>query len=145
MSVPELIHTSHFTKMEHIFPLREISDERVQELLQHITPLVRNRKDDDALYEIELPEKLRTTAFTWDPTFTKRVDEASLIHLAVITTYHSCGYALLFKPDIAEVLAQIPTDLADQVAAFETLGENVEIINDTFYGHKTFTRLYRRE
>lgn len=139
------MRTTNFTMKSEIDPLLNISDEKVAELLLRIKPLVPNGNDDGKLWEIELPEDLRRTAFRWDPKFTKPSDVTPKYILEEITTYHRCGYIGLFKPDIVEVLAQIPEDLLDQVVAFDVQfndGPDV-IVKGDFYGHKTTTILYR--
>jgi hypothetical protein len=126
--------------------IREITDERVQELLEHIKPLAPNPDDGGALYEIELPADLRHTAFRWSPKFTKKADLSRYHVLETLVTYHSCGYIGLFKPDIPEVLAQIdqlPDEIRYQVVAFDVLFDGLEMMTADFYGHKTKTVLYR--
>ena len=123
--------------------LDSITEERAGELIQQIKPLVRNV--DGVLCEIEIPDLFKT-AFTWGPTFTK-VCEDKLAVVGAIHTYHRCGYHMFFKPSIAEVFAQIPEYLIDDVQSFETLfsDELIEIIEGGgFYGHGTTTILYRR-
>ena len=39
--------------------------------------------------------------------------------IAQITTYHKCGHPLLVKPSVYEVLYQIPSELLNDVVAFE--------------------------
>lgn len=47
-----------------------------------------------------------------------------------INTYHTYGHPAMFKPSIAEVLAQIPDDLLGSVSAFEVSGPgHVDDIN----------------
>ena len=79
----------------------DITDARISDLLLRITPLV---KVGDDLYRFE-PVDPRTTAFTWGP---KVVGAPVQVRpRGWITTYHSWGHPSLFKPSLAEVLAQI--------------------------------------
>lgn len=136
-----LVHTSHLTDKEEINALRAISDERITELLTRIRPMCEN---GEGMHYVQPPElaDIRTTAFRWSPVLMEQVDLSQLQELAVITTYHSCAYHMLFKPDLAETLAQIPTELVDQVVAVDVSPDFIEMVHGTFYGHKTLTRLY---
>jgi len=67
-------------------------------------------------YYIEDPN-LFDVAYTWEPKPTTRA--TGLRPVRDIITYHAWGYYALFKPSIAEVLAQIPAELCEQVVAFE--------------------------
>lgn len=136
-----LVHTSHLTDNDEINALRAISDERLTELLTKIRPVCDYA---DGLHYLQPPEfaDIRTTAFRWSPVRLERVDLDAHQELGVITTYHSCAYHMLFKPDLAETLAQIPADLVDRVVAVDVLFDHTEMVHGTFYGHKTFTRLY---
>jgi hypothetical protein len=120
-----------------------ISDEEIAEMLTYIKPLVCFKGDSGEQAFIALPDNLRNTAFRWDPVITEKADMSRFHVLAEIETYHTCGYHMFFKPTIPEVLAQIPKDLVLQVAAFQVLIDDVEIITDGFYGHKAKTILYR--
>jgi hypothetical protein len=88
---------------------------------------------------------LRGIAYAWEPKpswwpfFLGR-----LTPLREITTFHTWAYYGFFKPTIAEVLAQIPEDLVDQVVAFEILDmiNDNEALNDGY--HVAITRLFGR-
>jgi hypothetical protein len=69
-----------------------------------------------------------------------------------IRTHHTYGYYGFFKPAIAEVLAQIPEDILEQVVAFEIikwpqdaddLNKELEALNAGY--HVAITRLYSKE
>lgn len=102
-----------------------ISDEELNRRAACIKPLVRQ---GDVLHTITQP-CLRTIAFTWSPAFT---GEAPAVRkVATLTTYHTYSYYGFFKPTIAEVLAQIPAELVEQVDAFELIGpEGVDDLNN---------------
>lgn len=97
-------------------------------------------------YYIE-PVDLFSVAYTWDP---KPAAPATGIRpIRDITTYHGYGYYGMFKPGIAEVLAQIPEELTDSVVAFEIikapetsddLNREQEALNAGY--HVATTRLY---
>ena len=87
--------------------------ERVEELCRKIQPVISFGKERYYIKKVD-PEKI---AFTWDPKKTKRARK--LKPLKDITTYHTYGYYGMFKPSIAEVLAQIPEELLAATRAFE--------------------------
>ncbi len=121
-----------------------ISDERLRELFEKIKPVVDFGKK--GLRYIK-QEDLRNIAYTWDPKPAKKAK--NLYNLCDITTYHSYGHYVLFKPSIAEVLAQIPKEHLDKVIAFEIvkspetaddLNREREATNAGY--HVAMTRLY---
>lgn len=103
----------------------KINNERITELLARIRPCVRKK---DKLHFIG-PLDPRDVAFTWNPTLEGEAP-SDLPVLAKIRTLHTYGYYGLFKPSLAEVLAQIPADLVGKVTAFETHGPQTA---DDFY------------
>lgn len=127
----------------------EISGKRVKELYKKIKPIVRfdnrnyrmEQNDDGIPYFIEDVDPFET-AFTWGPKPTKEATNIELF--LVITTFHKFGAPALFKPSIAEVFAQIPTDIIDKVVAFETLSDNLSVKNCIGYYHFTHTKLYKK-
>ena len=90
-----------------------ISDERLAELVARIRPVVRQ---DDQLFYIK-PVDPRKIAFTWDPKLDGRAHR--LARLVSVRTLHTYGYYGMFKPSIAECLAQMPEEIADNAVAFE--------------------------
>jgi len=85
-------------------------------------------------------------AYLWNP---ELGGKAYLKSIKDIRTYHTYGYYGLFKPSIAEVLAQIPKDIRHLVGAFEIikhpetaqdLNDEIAVVNDGF--HVATTRLY---
>lgn len=91
-----------------------ISDTLLEQLTNSISPVVMHQ---GALHYIE-PVNPRRTAFTWHPSITKEAKNLEVV--AQIPTLHVYGAPKLFKPTIAEVLAQIPAGYIDSVAAFQT-------------------------
>ncbi len=108
------------------FSIPPITDERLAQLVTRIRPVVRG--GSNALHWIK-PCDPRGEAFTWDP---KRLGRAqNLVKHATIRTLHTYGYYGMFKPSIAEVLAQIPEALLEQTVAFETTGpRDAAALND---------------
>jgi len=93
----------------------KISDERLNELAKKIKPVVRIKGQPRYIQPVDL----RGVAYTWDP---KPAGHAKgLAELCVITTYHSYGAPMFFKPSVAEVIAAIPEEHLDKVIAFEII------------------------
>ena len=133
----------------------EIDDERLNELARRIRPIhnfggwygrhyVRPMKNE--------PDYLRGIAYNWDPMPSLwPLFVRNLKPLRDIITFHSYAYVGFFKPTIAEVLAQIPADIIDQVVAFEMMEspENACDLNrerEALEGgyHTATTRLFAR-
>lgn len=111
----------------------ELSDDRILALCTKIVPVIQTVKTQVPKVmggEYVQPEYrivkvtptlkfLKGTSFKWDPKFLGKVE---FTRLGSITTYHSYGYHMLFKPSIAEVLAQIveqvPPDRLKDVDGF---------------------------
>lgn len=94
-----------------------IDDAALGHLGSSIKPLVRG--DDGELYHIQ-PVDYRNTAFLRSPQITGRAEE--LHEVAAIPTLHRWSASSFFRPTVAQVLAQIPSELVDQVEAFEVVG-----------------------
>lgn len=149
-------------KMEEKIP--ELSKKRLEKLVKKIKPLVRFvvkfrtgefelelGKDGKpkraygnplywALFEIEPVDPMRT-AYTWDPKPTKMREDVACFD--IIRTYHKYGAPFLFKPSIAEVLAQIPEDVIDKTVGFEILDHReLDSSNCLGYHHVVLTRLF---
>lgn len=86
----------------------EISDGQVAERLAVVTPI------DETHRRIEHPADLRRIAYTWDPKFGDVITDIE--PAKTVKTLHAYGYYGMFKPSIAEVLAQAPGDLHEYVA-----------------------------
>lgn len=124
----------------------EITDEELDTLSARIKPVVNFSKKGKCFIK---PVGLRTVAYTWEPKPDKKAKD--LKPLRDIRTYHTYGYYGFFKPSIAEVIAQIPKELLDQVVAFEIikapetagdLNEEHDALNAGY--HVATTRLYTR-
>jgi hypothetical protein len=119
---------------EEVLSRLEISDEELAFWMDRIRPVVRfdvagydrplkaTKKNPVAIpFWIE-PCDPRKVAFTWEPKPTK---EARVRQLGHMITYHRFGAPSLFKPSIAEVIAQIikdpsVADFKNEIIAFET-------------------------
>jgi hypothetical protein len=125
----------------------KVSEARIRELAERIKPVVEFERK--GLRYIE-PQDLYNVAYTWEPKAAKKA--VGLKPICDVTTYHTYGYYVLFKPSIAEVLAQIPAEHLDKVVAFqiiegpetaEDLNREHEALNAGY--HVAKTRLYAKE
>jgi hypothetical protein len=118
----------------------EISDEDLIFWMERLRPVVRfnvdysdssnmhplEKKDTGIPFWIE-PVDPRKVAFTWEPKPTKIAQVYQVGHMI---TYHRFGAPSLFKPSIAEVIAQIiKTPVPDGVIAFETGNGDLSCVN----------------
>lgn len=76
-----------------------ITDSDLEALLKRFTPLVERK---NKLWRIEMPD-VRRAAYTWDP---KRTEKVRFRVVQAFDFDHLCGHPVMFKPSIAEVLAQ---------------------------------------
>lgn len=122
----------------------EISDAQLALLSKRITPIKRRKEGccENVAFLLH-PVELRRQSFLWDPAWGARVDHP-LYEVARIETYHSSGYGALFKPSVAEVLAQIPSHLHNVVDYAETLDGDTVAVYAEHDGHRTVTVLYSR-
>jgi len=143
--------------VEEAIWIPDVPEDRIRELAKRIKPVVRfsiSLPGGFLFYPDGIPFYIRKVdlfdiAYTWSPK--PRWPATRLTPLQDITTYHSWGHYSLFKPSIAEVLAQIPANLLDRVVAFEIikqpetaddLNQNIEAMHAGF--HVATTRLYAR-
>lgn len=93
----------------------EIGEVELSHLASAIRPLV---EKDGLPWEIEpvTGEALRRRAYTWAPAFVAPAGE--MVEVARLETIHTYGAPSLFKPSVAEVIAQIPESLRPRVEAF---------------------------
>jgi hypothetical protein len=103
-----------------LIKIPEIADDRLNELCARIKPVIEFK----GVKHYIKPCHLRNVAYTWDAT--KAAKAPPLTELRVIRTYHTYGYYGMFKPSIAEVIAQIPPDVIDQVTEFEIVKRPLE-------------------
>ena len=87
-----------------------ISDERIAEMLQTIHPMVLDRQGAPHTFA---PVDPRTASFIWAPLDRRYV--AGIEPWRQVRTLHTYGHPALFKPSIAEVLAQLTGDLSGVV------------------------------
>lgn len=106
----------------------DVTDERLVELASLIKPIEQRSEPHRFIAVPELTQHaLRRTSFIWDPTYEEgKVPE--LRELRRIKTYHTFAYYGLFKPTIAECLAQIPPGLVNDVVAF-SIGNDLPNFN----------------
>jgi hypothetical protein len=102
----------------------DVSKERIEELAKKIKPIVTIAGKQRYIKPVDL----FNIAFTWDPK-PAFFEPKNLKPLRDITTYHRWAYYGFFKPSIAEVLAQIPAELLEEVVAFEII-EQPETADD---------------
>lgn len=103
-----------------VLEIPQISDERLSDLAVAIRPVYRLK---GSLVFMRYPKSnihLRTRSFLWAPKPAGRA--LALEQICVLNTLHTWNYYGIFKPSIAEVLAQIPNELTSVAVAFETIG-----------------------
>lgn len=140
----------------------DVPKERIEKLSQRIRPIMRFASTTRKGSRLELnpsgnfyylkPVDLFTIAFTWPGTPKPDVRAPRLQKLRTIKTYHTWAYYGFFKPTIAEVLAQIPEDILDEVIAFELeppenplepwdiVNAGYHVAETTFYGKRPRTK-----
>jgi hypothetical protein len=127
-----------------------ITDERLNELLSKIKPLVRNECGQLCHINMSELKDHRTTTFSWSPKITKKVYDITVV--TKLKTLHTFNYAGFFKPTIAEVLsfvAQLDEYHLKDACYFEVVGPDdvhdinldIEALNAGFHVAKTI--LYR--
>lgn len=124
----------------------DISDDALRDLAEKVKPLIRDR-DDGKPYNIRACH-LRDVAYTWSPRLVGDPVE-NLTTIGQFQCLHRYGYYGMFKPSIAEVLCQMPKELADSSEYFEIvkqpnwandLNEEREALNAGF--HVSTVRTY---
>jgi uncharacterized protein (DUF2236 family) len=128
------------------YAIPEITDEEIERLSKQMRACYRF----DKVLRYIVPVDARCVAFTWDAEQAEVAED--LEALEDILTLHRYAYYGFFKPSIAEVMAQIPKELLDQVVAFEIV-EHPEDVSDlkatTEAVHAGFhvatTRLYKKK
>lgn len=100
----------------------EISDRRLAELLERLVPITVDGQERASFIQMPHP---RTEAYLWSPDPSGPVP--GLRVLVRFRTFHAYGAPSLFKPSIAEVLAQLPAELPPEARAFTTFPETAEL------------------
>ena len=105
----------------------KIADDVLAERAARITPLIYR---DDELYRFDPPENLRGLYLAADNLEQLDSMERSDWYVEVGRgyTHHGCGYYGIFKPSIAEVLAQLPDD--PDITAFYLDTRSVRILDE---------------
>lgn len=135
----------------------DVPEVQIRGLADRIKPVIRFTRHakrwiqsaEGQLYYIKPVDPFHTS-FIWDPQPT--ASAKGLMPLCDIRTYHTYGYHGLFKPSIAEVLAQIPVEYLNKVVAFEIVNKPQTVADldrervalDAGY-HVATTRLYYRK
>jgi hypothetical protein len=130
----------------------EISEERLRELYSRIKPLVEEKDGNKYTLEEFTPKDLREISYYWNHEKNRKdiIDTNDLETIQDFPCLHTWGYYGLFKPSIAEVLSQMPEDVAEEADFFEIvewpkdaddLNKQKEILNAGF--HLSRVRAYR--
>ena len=104
----------------------EITDEELTKRYKHIKPIVEINGEKYLLRNFT-ESQLRDLSYIWNKHEDKR-EKVNMEEYIALEEYdfeciHKYGHYALFKPSIAEVLAQIPADLARLVNLFEIIDE----------------------
>jgi hypothetical protein len=121
-------------------PKKELPKLSRDELLARAFRIKPMKADEKGRPHFIKPCDLETTAFTWDPELMEAAK--GLTEIDTIVTYHSYGAPSFFKPDISEVLAQIPKELAGKVTAFMTDTDDAQPFAEGGSYHRGITRLF---
>ncbi len=116
----------------------------IVELSSRIRPVITFGRNE---HWYVVPVDTFTQSFLWDPEKESRAQGLKV--LCDIKTYHTFGYYCLFRPTVAEVIAQIPRAYIKDTVAFEIVGrpmtatdlnKDVAALNAGYHG--ATTRLY---
>lgn len=119
----------------------DILDDDLLELVVKIRPLFKERDGYREILVKRDVERLRRTSFIWSPKLGRVVKVG--LPKETIRTYHTCGHPVLFKPSIAEVLAQLTPEQRKWCKAFhveDELGRS-NVVEEGDH-HWTFTHLF---
>jgi len=97
------------------FSIPSISNVRLDKLMGRIRPVA--RRHEDGVPRWVTSSSGPRDSYLWDMTLGP--EALGLVALVTVKTLHSYGSPALFKPSLAEVFAQIPADLINEVGAFE--------------------------
>ena len=101
-----------------------------------------SRDSNGFLFNIE-PVNIWDIAYTWEPKPVGEPVYGRLHAVDIIRTYHSWGAPSLFKPSIAEVLAQIPIRYVHKISNFHILNGDMDVrhvLSDGY--HAVLTKLF---
>lgn len=127
----------------------DISDKELKIRYSKVKPLV---EIDEVTYTLKrfTFTALSNRSYLWN----KHEDKRNIVHkeeLEKIEDFiclHTCGYCGLFKPSIAEVLAQLPEKSVKEANYFEII-EQPETIDDVYryttQYHVSLVRTYKRK
>jgi len=145
------IKTPDTPPMPTILYIPNIPEEKLLELYSNIRPIV---KIDGKKYLLKdfKPEELREHSYIWDADKDKReiVEEETLEIIQDFHCLHTWAYYGVFKPTIAEVLAQMPIESREQANFFEIVDQprtvddlsRNQVITDAGY-HLSIVRTYK--
>lgn len=112
--------------------LPEIDDDELRKLYKTLKPIVTIEEIKYLLKEFSL-EQLRNQSYIWDAERDKReiVEPEKLEIVDDFLCLHTWGHYGLFKPSIAEVLAQVPDYVVKEANTFEII-ESPQTREDVF-------------
>ena len=136
--------------MERKFKIPMMSNEEIAKRYANIKPIVKHEGIPTYLRELTEHE-LTHSAYTWfnEPSdYAEPVDYSKLSVLADVKMLHVWAYYGFFKPDVGEVIRQIPKEYLENVVAFEiicgAIGMNSIFNNELNAGfHVSIVRLYQ--
>lgn len=94
--------------MAETFAIPEVPYERIVELANRIKPLLRE-EEDGSLWYCDNPADHFKQSYPWSAS--PKAPAKSIVEVGKITTLHKYGYYGFFKPSVAEVLAQVVTQI----------------------------------
>ena len=136
--------------MERKFEIPKMSNEDIAKRYANIKPIVKNEGTPTYLRELS-EDELTHKAYTWlnEPSdYAEPVDYSELSLLADVKMLHVWAYYGFFKPDVGEVIRQIPAEYLEKVVAFEmidgAIGYNSIFNKELNAGfHVSIVRLYQ--
>ena len=109
--------------MERKIDIPKMKSEDIVKWYSTIKPIVYH--DGKPVYMRELTDKeLTNVAYTWlnyENDYADTVDFSKLSVLADVKMLHGWGYYGLFKPSVGEVIRQIPSEMLENVVAFQII------------------------
>lgn len=133
--------------MERKFDIPKMSNEDIARWYTTIRPIVKH-----SIYLRELSTKeLTNSAYTWIRSLNDYAEQVDFSKLSVLEDrkmLHTWGYYGFFKPNVGEVIRQIPKEYLNRVVAFEIIAGPLAMNNvfrDEFNAgfHVSIVRLYQ--